>query len=198
MLWFGIIWSVSFAAEPLLTEAIFSQILSTNQSPKRSITPILIPCPSATCSKWNLSHPDTFNHFWIRDTDWLATANRYNVGHKLLPDETSTLRGQLVEWNDSHHALYAFYQNQQPQSFYWTWSRSIIVPQTDPFDKDRPLGLQYAVDNILASCADQNTMQKDVRGNEFAWMGRQCNEWTLWVEYKPTHANALRVMGMRE
>ena len=194
MIWLSSLLVISHAEEILSSQHVVAELMAMNRGRR---TPKKIPC-SENCQSWDLSHPDTFNHFWLRDTEWLATANRYGVGTQLLPDETENIKGRLLEWTEPNRVLYAYVQNQQPQSYYWTWDRSIVLPTSSPFQVDRLQGIHDSVESILSSCKEQSVLQSDHRGNEYAWMGKDCEHWTVWVEYHPSSQNSLRVLGMRE
>ena len=85
MFWLSALVLVSEAEEQSTQEIVDSWMMKTQDDHFQQI-----PCADS-CKRWDLSNPDTFNYFWLRDTEWLSTANRYGVGNHLLPEETSTM-----------------------------------------------------------------------------------------------------------
>ena len=163
---------------------------------RRSNTPNGIPCPKDVCTRLNHASQEAYRQAMM-DTDWLSMANRYKVGTSLLPDPESTEPRRFLHWNTDDRDLWMLMDSGTATAFYATWSFTALSPVGNPFDPNRLEPLNRTREAWLDTCKQTRPIDIDVRQNETAWSGTDCNGWDLWFEYRPESENALYMVAVK-
>ena len=169
---------------------------TTRPTRNKRNTPTVIPCPKNMCRRINHTQQEAYNRS-VLESGWLCMANRYGVGHELIPEPQATDPRGFLTWNTDFRALWILMDSGTPTSYYATWTLESLTPTGGPFDPNRLQPLQQTVDRWLSTCNQIRPIDVDHRQNERSWSGTNCNGWDLWLEYTPTEDRALSVLAVQ-
>lgn len=195
-------WSEPSIDAPIVSDAVHASMDTAMNSAmgsvtkRRSNTPNVIPCPKDVCARINHTSQEAYRQAMM-DTDWLSMANRYKVGTALLPDPESTEPRRFLHWNTSNRDLWMLMESGTATAFYATWSLNALKPVGNPFDPNRLEPLTSTRETWLDTCKQTRPIDVDMRQNERAWSGTDCNGWDLWFEYRPESENALYIVAVK-